>query len=296
MAGTPQTLNIEQSTHESSSLFLSMSPSIPTSAYSSLRSGLCIDIPTLSSATLEEPETLPASRALSANTFSLRSEMKPVVTRTSSEPDSNASRLRPRPISGPHLLRSSTGMQGLLLAETGGGLVELDLSGGGSGFKQGTAIIPGLVTPGGTSGTINPSLAPRANLHSKRGAKVGGSQRLSRHATLLSQGVSPARNAAELKSLLGNSRLKIRSGAKLLPPSNSSQLCLSTDPASAAVTLEQGKSRARVEVDILLDSEVCVEGGYLTGALHVRVRKVRAKEAVVLMAEGKMRVVGFEGM
>ena len=273
-----------------------MSPSIPASACSSLRSGLCIDIPTLASGSPEISEALPTSRAPSINISSMRTKKKPVVMRVASEHGSNVSNMRPRPMSGSHLLRSSTGMQGLLLAETGGGLVELDLLGSGSGFKQGTAIVPGLVTPGGTSGVVYPPLAPRANLHSKRGSKVENTQCLSRHATLLSRDVTPARNAAELKSLLGNSRSKIKSGAKLLPPSNLSQLSSPTDPNSVAVTLEQGKSRARVEVDILLDSELCVEGGYLTGRLHVRVRRVREKEAVVLMAGGKIRIVGFEGM
>jgi hypothetical protein len=179
-------------------------------------------------------------------------------------------------------------MRGLLLAETGGGLVEFDPLGGGSGFKQGTAIVPGLVTPGG--GTLNGSSV----CHGKGSSKVESCQRLSRHATLLSQHVTPARNAAELKSLLGNSKLKIKSGAKLLPPMKNSQLVgTSTDSCSDAVILEQGKSRARLEVDILLDSEVCVEGGYLQGRLHI---KVRGKEATVLLAGGKLRVVGYEGM
>jgi hypothetical protein len=44
-------------------------------------------------------------------------------------------------------------------------------------------------------------------------------------------------------------------------------LSSSADSGSAA-TLQQGKSSVRVEVDILLDCEMCVDGRYLTGRLH----------------------------
>ncbi|KAF8580147.1 hypothetical protein K439DRAFT_1648288 [Ramaria rubella] len=121
---------------------------------------------------------------------------------------------------------------------------------------------------------------------------------LSRHGTLLSQGVTPTRNAAELKSLLGNYRAKIKAGARLLPPSGTPlhpQSGFYHDD-TAAVALEQGKSRARVEMDILLDSETYVEGESMTGRVHVKVRNTRKGESVVLMAGGKLQVVGFEGI
>lgn len=222
---------------------------------------------------------------------SSKSKEQPVIARASNNPQS-------RPISESYIsLRSTRGMQGLLLAETGGGLVELDPLGGGSGFKQGTAVMPGLVTPrGGASASA--AYPPHVRLQGSCGRvrpEATGCQRLSRHATLLGQGVTPARNTAELKSLLGNSKAKISSGAVVLPPPHVPRHGTVPRADPVIVTLEQGKSRARVEMDILLDSDICVEGGYLTGRLQIKIRKRRAKEAPVLLAGGKFRVVGYEG-
>lgn len=263
----------------------------------SLRSGLCIAIPEVGSTGSEPAQE---SRALTASTFT-PSTTQSIVKSTAASASlsgSNACDMRSRRIPKPLAQRSSTGMRGLLLAETGGGLVELDLLGSGSGFKQGTAIVPGLVTPGGgTSSRAYPSGSlARHRKTPPEAENTVTSQLLSRHATLLSHDVTPARNAAELKSLLGNSKMKIKSGATLLPPTNASPINSSTDSGSGSVLLEQGKSRSRVEVDIHLDSEVCVEGGYLRGRLHVKIRNARGKEAAVLLAGGKMRVVGYEGM
>lgn len=74
----------------------------------------------------------------------------------------------------------------------------------------------------------------------------------SRHDSLFSFGVPSARNAVELKSLLGNSSARLRPGATILPR-QAQTMDKSAQPAHA-VYLERAKSRARIEVDIVLES------------------------------------------
>lgn len=109
---------------------------------------------------------------------------------------------------------------------------------------------------------------------------------LLRHGTLLTTGASPSRNAAELKTILGNSSARLKSGATIITaPSELSE---------EDVTLEQAKPRARVEVDIILESNTCVQGGYLRGQIKVQIRKRTKKEPAVKISGGKVRVIGFE--
>lgn len=200
------------------------------------------------------------------------------------DPDSNDSRLSLVPPSlHPNLtMRSSKGMEGLLLAEVGASMVELDALGGGSGFREGRHIASGTFTPVGASVKL-----PRLeNTH-----RISPGHCLSRHGTLLSQDAPAARNAAELKSLLGNSRSRVKAGAAVLPPHG--QLT-SVVGSVSPVALEQGKSRARVEVDIVLESGIAVEGGYLNGHLRITVRQRTKKEDPICLSEGKVRVAGFE--
>ncbi|KAI0375261.1 hypothetical protein BV20DRAFT_933553, partial [Pilatotrama ljubarskyi] len=116
----------------------------------------------------------------------------------------------------------------------------------------------------------------------------------SRHDSLFSFGVSSSRNAAELKSFLGNSNSRLRPGATVLPL----QAGVSNKQSARlhAVSLEQAKPRARVEVDIVLENDCCIEGGYLRGAVKLRIRKCHRKEAHILIADGKVRVIGFESI
>ncbi|TBU63684.1 hypothetical protein BD310DRAFT_964597 [Dichomitus squalens] len=114
----------------------------------------------------------------------------------------------------------------------------------------------------------------------------------SRHDSLFSFGASSTRNAAELKSLLGSSSSRLRRGATVLSRHTHS---MDKDTRKAhAVSLEQAKPRARVEVDIVLESDCVVEGGYLRGNIKIRVRKRQKKEAPVLLADGRVRIIGFE--
>ncbi|EMD41967.1 hypothetical protein CERSUDRAFT_70407 [Gelatoporia subvermispora B] len=121
-----------------------------------------------------------------------------------------------------------------------------------------------------------------------------GPPSLGRTDTLLSLGASPARNAEQLGSLLGNSSSRLRTGA-IIPPRDSptagkKKKRLQQD----IITLEQAKHRARVEVDIILESDTYVQGDYLRGHIKLNVRKRSKKEVPVSIAEGKIRVVGFE--
>jgi hypothetical protein len=175
-------------------------------------------------------------------------------------------------------VRSMAAMQGLLLAEVGDAMVELDVtSGNGSGFREGQRIALESMTPGGGSITKRVQNNPPEQ------------SSLSRHGTLLTVGGAPGRNAAELKFLLGNSSSRLKPGAAVLPPSG-----LARPFCAEPVFLEQAKPRARVEVDMTLESNVCVQGGYLKGHVKVHVRERSKKESPILLSEGKVRIVGFE--
>lgn len=167
-------------------------------------------------------------------------------------------------------------MRGLLLAEVGDAMVELDICGEGSGFRQGQRIaIDDTVFLGGGSkqDKVDQTIQEAA---------------LSRHGTLLSVGANPGRNAAELKSILGDSSARLKSGATVLPESSQSY------HGEERTDFEQAKSRARVELDIILDSKICVQGGYLQGHIKIRIKSPSNKESPVLVSDGKVRVIGFE--
>ncbi|KAI0045197.1 hypothetical protein FA95DRAFT_1583446 [Auriscalpium vulgare] len=114
----------------------------------------------------------------------------------------------------------------------------------------------------------------------------------------MSTGASPARKAAELKSLLGNANAKLKPGAAVLPlgktPVARQKSGRWMRNKANSVTLERAKSRARVEVDFVLSSDTFVQGQSLSGHLTLRVRKCAKKESPVLLADAKVRVVGFE--
>ncbi|KIK70693.1 hypothetical protein GYMLUDRAFT_287717 [Collybiopsis luxurians FD-317 M1] len=179
----------------------------------------------------------------------------------------------PLKIAGGSSLRSASSMQGLLLAEKGEAMVELVAGNGTSGFKEGTRINPGSITP--RRHTFS------AMEHGRSFEKTS----LSRHGTLLSSNVTPGQNAAELKSLLGNSNARLRPGASIAPLNALS---------SESTSLEQAKRRARVEVDVIPETNVFVQGGYINGAVKIRIRPRSKTESGILISDGKIRVVGFE--
>ncbi|KAF8807846.1 hypothetical protein BYT27DRAFT_6591127 [Phlegmacium glaucopus] len=111
---------------------------------------------------------------------------------------------------------------------------------------------------------------------------------LSRSDTLLTASASIGRSSAELKTILGNANSRLKSGAVLVP-------ILGEDIDKENTTiLEQAKPRARVELDIALESNVCVQDGYLKGHIKVRIRKHSKKDHPVLVSGGKVRAIGFE--
>lgn len=187
-------------------------------------------------------------------------------------------------------LRSTTGMEGLLAAESGAGMVQLDYSSRGSGFKAGGPIAPGSITP-----------APRARKSNQHlAASLPSSTSIERQPTLFTRDASPQRNAAELKSVLGApSSGKLQINATVIPPTGAARIRKRAqsepNPAAAAVVLEQAKSKTRVELDVILESETCVEGGYMKGYLQVKIRKGGKNDGPVYLGGGKIRVVGFEG-
>ena len=125
---------------------------------------------------------------------------------------------------------------------------------------------------------------------------------LERHGTLLSTTANPLRRSKELNRLLGNSDRKLPASAArpvAIEPQTknglkrSNAVAASVAPPPAA--LEQGKaSKARVEVDLVLESDLVVEGSTVQGRMQIRVRKGSDKEGGVFLGQPKIRVVGFE--
>ncbi|KAI0080326.1 hypothetical protein K474DRAFT_1769559 [Panus rudis PR-1116 ss-1] len=111
--------------------------------------------------------------------------------------------------------------------------------------------------------------------------------------TMLNLGDPSTRGGAQLKALLGNSHARVKPKVTVMPPAGHVPED-NKGHAKQIVTLEQAKHRARVEVDIILDSCCVVQGGYLRGHLKIRVRKRTRKEAPILLSGGKIRIVGFE--
>ena len=182
----------------------------------------------------------------------------------------------------PPFSHSRLAMQGLLLAETGSGMVQHDLSqSDGSRFKEGQAIL---------ADTMSPSYQHLALRDEKENAEP--SSNLSRHGTLLTAGVSPARNAAELKRILGNNHNRLKPNTTL-GNDNRDDSIYDVDNAETTA-LEHSKVRARVEVDVWLDNNICVQGGFLNGHAKIRVRPRTRKECSVMLTGGKLRVIGFE--
>ena len=111
---------------------------------------------------------------------------------------------------------------------------------------------------------------------------------LSRNDTLLTTSASIGRSSAELNTILGNVNSRLKSGASLVP-------VLGEDMEAVNITtLEQAKNQTRVDLDIALESNVCVQDGYLKGHIKVRIWKHSKKDHPVLVSGGKVRVIGFE--
>lgn len=147
----------------------------------------------------------------------------------------------------------------------------------------------------------------------ERAVEGAASSNLSRHATLLTVGAHPARRGQELDRLLAPSSAKrLSTGASLGSPTPSTGMpalarhvrsvsMASQQPSlhtiMSPVILEQTKStsKARVELDLVLQSSLIVEGGKMKGKVELRVRKAKDEEQDVWIGRPKIRIVGFEG-
>ncbi|KAJ3844951.1 hypothetical protein F5878DRAFT_636975 [Lentinula raphanica] len=165
-------------------------------------------------------------------------------------------------------------MHGLLQAENGEAMVELDAGNGSSGFKEGSHI--SLHTMDSCVESLN---SETFNTSQEKAS-------LSRHGTLLTTNATPSRNAAELRSVLGNSNARLKPGASIIPAGALSSV--------ESTSLEQAKARARVEVDIVPETNIFVQGGYINGIIKTRIRPRSRSESAILISDGKIRVVGFE--
>lgn len=118
-----------------------------------------------------------------------------------------------------------------------------------------------------------------------------GTSAFSRTRTLLTIDGTPLQNAEELKQILGNANSRLKSGTTFTPGPFS-------DPTrtrrAKAISLEQARSRSRVNLDIFLESDVCVQGGNMQGYIQICVRKYLKKNCPILISGGKLRLIGFE--
>ncbi|KAF6766666.1 hypothetical protein DFP72DRAFT_27643 [Ephemerocybe angulata] len=131
------------------------------------------------------------------------------------------------------------------------------------------------------------SLRTESSEHSS--AKSSGSREavfLARQSTILVAGSSPRRTAKDLKVLLGRTNAKLKSGATI--PLKADSILHEAD----VLHLEGGVSKARVHLDLLLESNTCFQGGYLNGTLLVIVQKKPGQ--IVMVADGRLRLIGFE--
>ncbi|CEH19508.1 ARRESTIN DOMAIN CONTAINING PROTEIN [Ceraceosorus bombacis] len=154
------------------------------------------------------------------------------------------------------------------------------------------------------------SSRPRSQSMSAAASNVSG---LERHPTLLSQAGNTARRSRDLSRLLDPAATKagkpvptsgVALGSSVGSAAASSEVSSNpsdrlSDAQAAALppaVLEQGRSgKARVDVDVVLESDLIVEGGMLRGRLEIKLRKPTDKKAAALMlAQPKIRIVGFE--
>ena len=106
-------------------------------------------------------------------------------------------------------MRSRQAMEGLERAEMGDGMVAFDMEGGS--MREGSRFASDFTTPHGGTMPMRRFTGPTST------RRDHGRLQLPRDGTILNFGQSPARNAAELKSLLGDSNSRLKSGAAVPP-------------------------------------------------------------------------------
>ncbi|KAF9225460.1 hypothetical protein BS17DRAFT_599685 [Gyrodon lividus] len=218
-------------------------------------------------------------------------------------------------------LRSTSSMRGLLLAEMGDSMVELDIFGrpGGSGYRVGQRIEEGWVTPGGSSvvRAVGDGFEMGRQLWRQDGEDNdrGKGTWKRKKGTITGKGkdrgkdkisAPPHKSTSELRTLLGNSASRLKPNSSVIPHTSLRKAASTGDFSLAnndefisnSLALEKAKSRTRVEVDIVLESEICVQGGWLKGHIKIHVRKNAGKKqnTSVLLSKAKVRVVGYEAI
>ncbi|KAL1411879.1 hypothetical protein Q8F55_002861 [Vanrija albida] len=152
---------------------------------------------------------------------------------------------------------------------------------------------PWTNSPSPVEGSASPTTS---NSHTREAPKRRGHVRrhsdgdvlLSRQGTLFHPAADEARSAQELEVMLGKPRSRRLSANRLLPAPDA--------PYEDKVRLEASKkSKARVELDVVLERECVIEGGELRGRLEVVVRGGKRTKDLRVGA-GKIRVLGFEEM
>lgn len=220
-------------------------------------------------------------------------------------------------------MRSVKGFRGLSAAERGEAMVNMDSFNASAGYAEGEAILPGKVRTVDDESILQSArldnigsideqapghVRPALNAHMRQASAPAGLHKLDagrqtatsldRHGTLIASGSNPARRSKDLRRLLGNNNGKLSSSASDVGSAVSS--ASSRSKAGSAVSmpqavLEQGRpGKGRVDVDLVLESELVVEGGMLTGRLEIKVRKNSTKDGHLLLSQPKVRVVGFE--
>ncbi|KAK4688054.1 hypothetical protein P7C73_g2050, partial [Tremellales sp. Uapishka_1] len=249
------------------------------------------------------PQSQPMPRAVSIPLF-LHAEND----RQPSHPQPFLSRQPPQPpLARDPSQRFSAGIHSrnevLLQAESGGTMLAFSPSGDGvyrTGqpiFGNGTSLMPTppalsrdeeelRARPWSDSTMSNPRSHKALHVRS-----ISDGATLYRQGTLLHPESSNKRASAELGVLLGGPKSRRLSQTKLLPPP------LETGPSMGdKVGLEASKkSKARVEVDVVLERECVVEGGEVRGRMEVRIRGGKRGEGL-RVGGGKVRVVGFEDL
>ncbi|KAI0274989.1 hypothetical protein BC834DRAFT_24794 [Gloeopeniophorella convolvens] len=122
---------------------------------------------------------------------------------------------------------------------------------------------------------------------------------LQRQRTLISPLSLPSRTAAELAPLLGDTNGRLKAGATVLPhnqrcPSHKKTSCLACTQRPDHTILERAKHRPRIELDFRLAGDTFVQGQCISGNLTIHIHKHAKTMSPVLLANHKLRVIGFE--
>lgn len=208
-------------------------------------------------------------------------------------------------------MRSVKGFRGLMGAERGESMVSFDAL--DRGFVQGQYIRPGFATDADDESILlsaRPKPEPfRHSMHKRQASAPAvptaadmsrSASSLERHGTLISAAANPARRSKDLSRVLGNKHGKLaatdsEADSPTSSTANARRFSSNTPIYAPPAALEQSRSsKSRVDVDLMLESDLVVEGGLLKGRLEIKVRRNPPDEGKLMLTQPKVRVVGFE--